>query len=69
MNDHVYKHIMVTGSSPDSIDAAIRNAVHTAGKTVHGMRWFEMRDVRGHIDGNDVRHWQVTVEIGFTLDG
>ena len=68
MNDHVYKHIEVTGTSGDSIEHAVRNALSTANKSVHGMRWFEVTDLRGHIEGGDVGHWQVTVKIGFTLD-
>lgn len=68
MTDHVYKHIEVTGSSPDSVEQAVRNALRTASKSVHGMRWFEVKDVRGHVEGGDVGHWQVTVKIGFTLD-
>ncbi len=69
MSEHAYKHIEITGSSPDSLDQAVRNALRTANKTIHGMRWFEVTDVRGHVDNGDVGHWQVTVKIGFTLDG
>ena len=68
MSDHVYKHIEVTGTSTDSIDHAVRNALGSANKSVHGMRWFEVTDLRGHIEGGDVGHWQVTVKIGFTVD-
>lgn len=68
MKDHVYKHIELTGSSEKSMDDAIRNAVSRASKSVHNMRWFQVRDTRGHIDGDTVSHWQVTIEVGFTLD-
>ncbi|HSJ13791.1 MAG TPA: dodecin [Longimicrobiales bacterium] len=68
MSDHVYKSIELTGSSPDSVEAAIHNAVAKAGKTVHNMRWFEVTDTRGMIDGDRVAHWQVTIKIGFTID-
>lgn len=67
MADHVYKHIRLTGSSTDSLEAAVRNAVSRAAKTVDNMRWFEVRETRGHIDGGDIVHWQVTLEVGFTL--
>jgi len=69
MSDHVYKHIELTGSSDKSIEDAVQNAVTRAAKTVHNMRWFEVRDTRGHIEGGKVSHWQVTIEVGFTLDG
>lgn len=68
MSDHVYKHIELTGSSPNSIEDAVQNAIERAARTVHNMRWFEVRDTRGHIDGGRVAHWQVTIEVGFTLD-
>ena len=68
MSDHVYKITELTGSSAESMEAAVRNAVARAAKTIHNMRWFEVVDTRGHIDDGQVAHWQVTVKIGFTLD-
>lgn len=68
MADHVYKHIRLTGSSPDSLEAAVHNAVQRAAKTVNNMRWFEVRETRGHIENGGIVHWQVTLEVGFTLD-
>ena len=68
MADHVYKHIELTGSSPDSYQKAIENAVSRAAKTVRNMRWFEVLACRGHIEGDQVSHWQATIKIGFTMD-
>ena len=68
MSNHVYKIIELAGSSEKSIDDAIRNAVQRASKTVRNMRWFEVVETRGHIEGNNVAHYQVTLKIGFTLD-
>ena len=68
MSDHVYKKIEIVGSSPDGVDAAVRNAVERAAKSVRNMRWFEVTETRGHIEDGKVAHWQVTVKIGFTLD-
>ena len=68
MEDKVYKQILVTGTSSRSQDEAIRNAVARAAKTVHNMRWFEVVESRGQIDGGKVSQWQVTIQIGFTLD-
>lgn len=67
MSDHTYKKIELTGSSSVSIQAAIENAVATASKTIKNMRWFEVVETRGHIDGGKVAHWQVTIKIGFNL--
>ena len=69
MSDHVYKHIEVTGTSSASVEEAVGNAVKRASESVHNLRWFEVTGVRGSIDGNAVREWQITLKIGFTLDG
>jgi len=68
MSDHVYKKIELVGSSTASIEDAVKNAVTMASKTVRNMRWFEVTETRGQIDDNQINHWQVTVNIGFTLD-
>jgi flavin-binding protein dodecin len=68
MSDHVYKKIELVGSSPTSIEEAVTNALARAGKTVRNMRWFEVTETRGYIENGKVDHWQVTVNIGFTLD-
>lgn len=68
MSDHVYKQIELTGSSTDSIDDAIRRAVAKAAESVHNLRWFEVGEIRGHIENDAVAHFQVTVKIGFTVD-
>lgn len=68
MPHHTYKKMEIVGSSSVGIDDAINNAVEKASQSVHNMRWFEMQEVRGHIEEGKVAHWQVTVKIGFTLD-
>ena len=68
MSDHIYKKIELIGSSPDGIEDAVNNAVNRAAKTVRNMRWFEVSEIRGHIQDNKIDHWQVSVKIGFTLD-
>ena len=68
MSDHVYKSIELTGSSPKGMQEAINNAVAKASKTLHNLRWFQVVDTRGEIEGGKVAHWQVTLKVGFTLD-
>ena len=68
MAGHVYKKIELVGSSPDSLQEAIENAVAKAAKTVRNLRWFEVVETRGQIEDGKVAHWQVTLKIGFTLD-
>lgn len=69
MTNHVYKIIELTGSSSEGIQQAIENAVAKASETLHNLRWFEVVETRGHIDQGKIAHWQVTVKVGFTLDG
>ncbi|MCB0047308.1 MAG: dodecin domain-containing protein [Caldilineaceae bacterium] len=68
MAGHVYKKIEIVGSSPDGLQAAIEEAVAKAAETVHNMRWFEVVETRGQLVDGKVAHWQVTIQIGFTLD-
>lgn len=68
MSDHIYKKIEITGTSPNSIEEAVKRAVDHAGKTVRNMRWFEVVETRGRIDKEKVSEWQVTVKIGFSVD-
>ncbi len=67
MADHVYKKIEVTGTSTEGQDAAIRNAIAKAAKTVKEMRWYEVVESRGSIADGKVDHFQVTLKIGFRL--
>jgi len=68
MSDHVYKKLELVGSSTKSSDDAIRQAIAKAAKTVRNIHWFEVLSTRGHIEGGKVAHWQVTLNIGFTLE-
>jgi len=68
MSDHVYKKIELTGSSTEGVEDAVRRAIEKAGRTVHHMRWFEVGEIRGHIEDGAIAHWQVTVKVGFTLE-
>jgi hypothetical protein len=69
IKDHVYKILELVGSSEKSIDEAIQNAITRASKTIRDMKWFEVMQTRGHIENGSVRHYQVTLRVGFTLEG
>lgn len=68
MTDHVYKHIQLTGSSSTGTDDAIRNAIAKASETVRNIQWFKVVETRGHVAEGKVAHFQVTVDVGFTLE-
>ena len=67
MPGHIYKHIEVTGSSTESSDDAIRSAVAEAAKTLDNLHWYEVTENRGFIEDGQIKHWQVTLKIGFRL--
>jgi flavin-binding protein dodecin len=69
MSDHVYSVTEIYGSSSESLDAAIRNAVKTASKSLRNLEWFEVSEIRGHIVDGDVGHYQVGVKLGFRYEG
>ena len=68
MSDHIYKKIEIVGSSSESIEKAIENALAKANESIRNMRWFEVKETRGHIEDGKVSHYQITLKIGFTLD-
>ncbi|WNK20833.1 dodecin family protein [Halomonas piscis] len=65
---NVYKHVDLVGTSEKSIEDAVQRALTKASETLHNMRWFEVVETRGHIEDNQVAHWQVTVKVGFTIE-
>jgi flavin-binding protein dodecin len=69
MSDHIYKKIELVGSSPESIEDAVNNALAKASKSLRNLRWFEIVETRGHVEDGKIGHWQVTIKVGFTLDG
>lgn len=68
MSDHIYKTLELVGSSTVGVEDAVKKAIAKAGETIRNLRWFEVLETRGHIEGGSVAHWQVTVKIGFTLE-
>jgi flavin-binding protein dodecin len=68
MPDHVYRIIEVAGSSENTIEDAIRNAVARASRTLRQVGWFEVLQTRGHVEEGKVAHFQVILKVGFTLE-
>jgi flavin-binding protein dodecin len=66
--DHTYRVTEIVGSSPESIEQAVRNAITRASATLRKLDWFEVTEVRGHIVDGAVGHFQVTLKIGFQLE-
>jgi flavin-binding protein dodecin len=68
MSKHTYRVVEIVGTSPDGIDAAVRNGVSRAAKTLRGLDWFEVQSVRGELEDGQVAHFQVTLKVGFRLE-
>lgn len=68
MADHVYKIVELVGSSAESSDQAIRNALERATKTLRRLDWFEVVETRGHIEEGQIGHFQVKLKVGFRLE-
>jgi dodecin len=68
VSDHVYRLSEIVGSSPNSIDEAIRTAIAKAAETVRNIEWFQTEEIRGHVVDGDIAHFQVRLKIGFRVD-
>jgi hypothetical protein len=68
MSDHVYRLSEIVGSSPVSVDEAIRSAIAKASQTVRNIEWFETQQIRGQVIDGGVAYFQVIVKIGFRVD-
>lgn len=68
MAGHNYRITEIVGTSDTGIDDAIRGAVARAAETLHGLDWFEVTEIRGHITEGHIGHFQVGLKLGFRLD-
>ncbi|GAA1109148.1 dodecin family protein [Nocardiopsis exhalans] len=68
MTDHTYRVTEIVGTSTEGVDQAIRNGIQRASATLRGLDWFEVTQVRGHIEDGAVAHFQVGLKVGFRLD-
>jgi len=69
MKDPVYKLIELTGTSTNSTEEAVGSAIKRASRTVKNLRWFQVVETRGTIDKGKVLQWQVTLKVGFAVEG
>jgi flavin-binding protein dodecin len=68
MPEHVYKVVEIVGSSEVSVSKAIDRAIAKASETLRNIGWFEVEQMRGHIENGKVKHYQVTLKLGFRLE-
>jgi flavin-binding protein dodecin len=68
MSNHTYRVSEIIGTSPDGVDAAIRSGLDRAQQTVRNLDWFEVTEIRGHLEGGRIAHYQVGMKVGFRLE-
>ena len=68
MENQTYKIIEIAGSSPESLTGAIKSGLASAGESLRQLRWFEVTQIRGHIEKGEVGHFQVVMKVGFAVE-
>lgn len=67
MTDKVYQIVELVGTSQESIEKAIDNAIQQASKTHGKLDWFEVVQTRGFIDHSKAKYYQVHLKIGCNI--
>lgn len=68
MSNRTYRVVEIVGTSPEGVDAAIRNGIERAAKTLRGLDWFEVTGTRGEIENGAIAHFQVSLKVGFRME-
>ena len=68
MQPHVYKIVEIVGTSTTSIEDAIQRGIARASQSLRNIGWFKVAETRGHVIDGEISHFQVTMQIGFTLE-
>ncbi|NXY98804.1 dodecin domain-containing protein [Streptomyces sp. BR123] len=68
MSNHTYRVTEIVGTSTEGIDQAIRNGISRAGLKLRNLDWFEVTQMRGHLENGQIAHYQVGLKVGFRLD-
>ena len=68
MSSHIYRMVEVVGTSPDGVDDAISNGITRASRTIRNLDWFQVTEIRGHLQEGQIADWQVSMKVGFRLE-
>lgn len=68
MTNNTYRVTEIIGTSSDGIDGAIRSGISRAQETVRNLDWFEVTEIRGHLENGQIQHFQVGMKVGFRLE-
>jgi dodecin len=66
--DNIYRKTEIVGTSEKSVDDAIKGAISRAAETLRQIGWFEVSEIRGHVENGQIGHYQVTLKVGFALE-
>jgi len=65
----VYKKITLIGTSKESYEQAINQAIHRAEETIQDLQSFEVDEFRGGIDEKGAVEYQAVINAAFKLKG
>jgi flavin-binding protein dodecin len=69
LSNHTYSITEIVGTSEEGVDAAVRNGIAEAAKSLRNLDWFEVKEIRGHLEDGKVADWQVRIKLGFRHEG
>lgn len=64
----VFKKVTLIGSSSDSFDDAVEDAIDRAEATLENVHWVEVEEMGVEIASVDGREYQAEVEVAFELE-
>lgn len=67
MEQKTFKIIELVGTSKNSYEAAIQNAITHASKSLSALSWYEVVQMRGGIKDGKLDEYQVILKVGFKL--
>ncbi|WP_119304019.1 dodecin [Dongia deserti] len=66
--NNVYAMTEIVGTSDKSIEDAIDQAINVANQSLRNLDWFQVSELRGHIQNGRVAHYQVALKLGFRYE-
>ena len=68
MEESVGKVVTLIGSSKESFEKAIANAIAVAAKTLHGIHVADVRKLYVHVENGKVTSYRARVRVAFDYD-
>lgn len=69
MSNHTYRTTEIVGTSPESLEQAIRNGLERVARSIHHIDWFEATQIRGMVSGDgQIEHFQVGLKVSSRIE-